>query len=175
MGPLSTTTAVVTLTALIGAALKQGQFSRDAPAEVHELANEVADLEIVVQEIAKVLRDGAREDSSDVDSDAGGVTTLLSRARQKFLELEGLVRRVGVRQGAGSKVSARARLLWLREKSKVENLRGLNGVKLSLISVSEARNSYSIPLILTFDPFLAFLTSLIWRIKMSRIYLRLEV
>jgi hypothetical protein len=150
MDPLSITTAVISLTALIGAALNQAQFLRDAPAEIHELANEVADLEVVVQETAKALCDRSWKDSSSesvlLDSGIGkgdGVTTILCRAQQKLLELEAVVRRIGVRQGAGgSRLPARARLLWLREKSKVDGLRReLNGIKLSLISVLEARNS----------------------------------
>ncbi len=140
MDPLSIATGVITLASLVTTGLKKAQTLHDAPTEIHALANEVTDLDVVVQEVVKALQELGKNGSGLSTSE--NVSTILGRAQKKLLELDAILNRVLV-EDRGTKKVKYARLIWLRQKSRVEGIRkDLASIKLSLSNLLEAANSW---------------------------------
>jgi hypothetical protein len=142
MDPLSIATGIITLANVIGDGLRRARTLQDAPFEIRALANEVTDLDVVVQEVVKALQEW-----SLYGSDAHGpqtsrnLYTILCRAQTKLLELDSILNKVLI-EDPSTKKAKYARFVWLRQKSRVENLRkDLASLKLSFTNVLEAANS----------------------------------
>ena len=139
MDPLAIATGLITLASVISEGLKKVQDLHDAPTDIHTLANEVADLDIVTHEVVRALQELGNNESGL--SAGNSLSQLLARAQKKLLELDAIVNRVLIKDTGNGKVKY-ARLAWLRQKSRVEGLRkDLAGIKLSLSNVLEAANS----------------------------------
>jgi hypothetical protein len=142
MDALSVATAIITLASAISEGLRQAQTLRDAPVEIHALANDVIDLDIILQEVVKTLQEWSLPGKGHCSpSTSENLSTVLGRAQTKLLELDSIFNRVLIEDPVTNRVKY-ARLGWLRQKSKVEGIRkDLASIKLSLNNVMEAANS----------------------------------
>jgi hypothetical protein len=91
MDPLSITTGIITIAALAGqigsafAALRT--MCKDMPGRLHALNNEVADFEVVLYQVAAIIK----ERTSLPATDETTITQLLQQAKAKLNELKDIV------------------------------------------------------------------------------------
>jgi hypothetical protein len=144
MDPLSITTSVLTLTSAVSACLNRLKIFQEAPQEIHSLAEEVNDLRIVVQEVAKTLQQ--HEQSLIYRTSAllsletvTNLSTLLSRAKVKLVGLEEILDKKLLVKNAKSGKAKYARTAWLKHKSIVESIgKDLVGIKINIMTVMGA-------------------------------------
>jgi hypothetical protein len=125
MDPLSITTAVLTLTALVSSTLRTAQAYKDVPAELRELANEVVDLGLVVEESARALESfpstGISKDSDHSGPNSGEgdkISVLLVRCESKLQDLQALLQRTVLKETLDrptQKLGPKARIIWMKE------------------------------------------------------------
>lgn len=123
---------------------------QEAPQEIHSLAEEVNDLRIVVQEVAKTLQQ--HEQSLNNRASAllsletiTNLSTLLSRAKVKLVDLEEILDKKLLVKNAKSDKVKYARTAWLKHKSAVEGIgKGLVGIKINIMTIMGAATSTEI-------------------------------
>jgi hypothetical protein len=147
MDPLSVTTSVLTLTSAIAACLNCLKTFQEAPQEIRSLAEEVNDLRIVVQEVAKTLQQHEQSKTSALLSleTVTNLSTLLSRAKVKLVDLEEILdKKLLVKNAKSGKVKY-ARTAWLKHKSAVEGIgMSLVGIKINIMTIMGAATSTEI-------------------------------
>lgn len=93
MDPLSIATGIITLATLAastGAAFKELRgLCRDLPGRLHALSNEVADIELVLHQVATVFEKRARDPT--LKDQQAHIPHLLNQARSKLYELRAIV------------------------------------------------------------------------------------
>lgn len=93
MGSLEISVSVLTLVSTVVACLDRIKILHGAPREIHKPADEVADLRIVVQEVANTLQHHEQSLTKKTSTPLRSETTanllsLLSRAKVKLVELD---------------------------------------------------------------------------------------
>lgn len=143
MDPLSITVSILTLAGAVSATVTHVQTLLDAPKEIIALSNDIADIEVVVQEVASCLSENGA--SRWTETTQINVSKLLRRAEDKLQRLSSILndKLLTCRNGNGRRRSVK--IAWLKHKSEVEQLRkDLNSVKLSLAAVIGAATSTDI-------------------------------
>ena len=94
MDPFSLTASVIavaTIAAQIGSVFAElRKHCIELPSRLHALNNEVADIEVVLYEVAAVIEDR----SSLTDSDQNAIPQFLKQARTKLSELDEIIQRL---------------------------------------------------------------------------------
>ncbi|KAJ5381152.1 ankyrin repeat containing protein [Penicillium cataractarum] len=89
--------------------------AKGLPGRMHALNNEVADLELVLNEVAAVFKE--RDSTLLIESETANIPRLLELARGKLLELKLILERLGrSMEGSNSKLSPFINLLDLRKE-----------------------------------------------------------
>lgn len=129
MDPLPITGSVLTLASTVIACLNRIKLLHGAPRGIDKLADEVADLRIVVQEVANALQ---QHEQSSIEmktstllrsATTANLSLLLSRANARLVELDELLNGRLLVPKAQSGKSRYARTAWLKYQSTVEELR----------------------------------------------------
>jgi hypothetical protein len=150
MDPLSITVSVLTLTSAVAACLNRLRTFQEAPKEIHSLFDEVNDLRIVIQEADKSLRQqdlpSIYRSSAPLSSETViNLSTLLSRAKVKLVDLEEILNDKLLIGNAKSGKFKYARTAWLKNKSTVESIgKDLVGIKINIMTVMGAATSTEI-------------------------------
>src|SRR5256885_7615676 len=156
MDPLSITASVLTLVSAVAECIKRIQILRDAPQEILVLANEISELEIVINEVAKSLEDQRQRPRQTVEKlnnpctgqSRDNVSKLLRRVEGCLAELMRLNEKLVTVDSDNGKVKF-AGIAWLKCRSKVEGIRKtLSATKLSLTTALVATTSTNVNKIL---------------------------
>ncbi|KAI9881095.1 MAG: hypothetical protein M1830_008253 [Pleopsidium flavum] len=134
MDPLSVTASVLTVVGAAGAVLKSlkklSSFRR-APEEVHELIDEVSDLQTVLRDIETFLQERRENDRSL--HRVLGLSVLLERAKDKLLELDSIIHYRLINHQHSDSGFEVARSKWVGEKTAVASIQqALRDIRLNL-------------------------------------------
>lgn len=143
MDPLTITTAVM---AVAGLAASTGRaFSRlrllcrTLPGRLHALSNEVTDIELVLYQVATVVKKRANEPALREEQDP--ISTLLKQARSKLEELRLIVERL-IKKCELTKVPLSRARAWRKDQPRLQALPDdIKTVKCSLNIMLGASNS----------------------------------
>jgi hypothetical protein len=143
MDPLTITTAVM---AVAGLAASTGRaFSRlrllcrTLPGRLHALSNEVTDIELVLYQVAGVVKKRANEPALREEQDH--ISTLLKQARSKLEELRLIVERL-IEKCELTKVPLFRARAWRKDQPRLQALQeDIKTVKCSLNIMLGASNS----------------------------------
>ena len=120
MDPLSITASTLTLLSALETAFHLIKSIREAPSRLEVIRNEVADLTVIVEEVARVIES---QNVADSTSDrVSHLTSALSNVHKNVQELEALLRScvtLPILASEGDKVS---RISWLKVRSRVQSL-----------------------------------------------------
>lgn len=139
MDPISLTASVMTvatIAAKIGSVFAElRKHYKELPGRLHALNNEVSDIEVVLYQVAAVLKDR----SSLAPSDQTAIPQLLKQAETNLFELKEIIERLAT--NCDRKIILRART-WRKEQPKLQALqRDIKAVKCSLNIMLGASNS----------------------------------
>ena len=134
MDPLSVTAGIV---AVVGAASSVGRTLgklaslRGAPDTIRALNNEIEDLRLILQEIDTLLR---REIDSSGPSHHQSLSGSLQRAKDKLLELEGILEyQIMTVDDCGN--TAVNRFGWARQQTQIQRIQvDLRAIRLDLVA-----------------------------------------
>lgn len=144
MDPLSLAASVITVAALagsIGSAISRLRtLSKGLPGRLHALSNEVADLEVVLTQVAALMTERAPLPNL---SQVGPIPHLLSQARSKLEDISAIVDRLNATVSANPKLPLLAARAWHKEHATLQSLQDdIRTVKSSLNILLGASNSY---------------------------------
>jgi hypothetical protein len=148
MDPLSLAASVITLASLAAstcsAISELRSLCKGLPGRLHAVNNEVADLELVLTQVATLLKERATLLGSPQSVEA--IPHLLIRARNKLNELRAIVDRLTT-TSANSKIPLLGASIWRKEQVHLQTLQeDIRTVKSSLNILLGASNSYGLPL-----------------------------
>lgn len=143
MDPLSISISVLTVATVagqVGAAFsKLREDCLELPGRLHALNNEVADIKVVLRQVATLLKE--RDQLSATDTEA--IPPLLAQANARLLELSSAVDSLAETAGGRIKLISRTRA-WRKWQPRLQNLQTeLRDVKCSLNILLGASNSYA--------------------------------
>lgn len=132
MDPLSLAASVIAVAELAGAICSAiatlRSICKSLPGRLHGVNNEVADLELVLSQLALLLKERAVLP----DSEHSAIPHLLRQARLKLTELETIVRRLTTACTA-SRILLLGASIWRKEQSRLQALQDdISTVKSSL-------------------------------------------
>jgi len=143
MDPLSLAASVITLAGLAASTCSAisdlRALCKGVPGRLHAVSNEVSDLEIVLTQVAVLLRERATLPSF---AQLGPLSHLLSHARNKLREISTIVDRLNA-ASANSKLPLVGAKAWRKEQGNLQTLQDdIRTVKSSLNILLGASNSY---------------------------------
>jgi hypothetical protein len=146
MEPLSIAASAITVASLAAsiccAFADLRSLCKSLPGRLHALNNEVADLEVVLIQVATVFRERAY---SIPEKQQGSIPRLLQQASGKLIELETTIIQLSKRCDR-SKVFILQAHTWRKEQPKLGELQEeIKTIKCSLNIVLGASNSYNTP------------------------------
>lgn len=143
MDPLASVVGVVKLAAHIAGALDDLRtVCKQLPGRVHALSNEVSDIEVVLIQVAKVLKERACSTISTAETDNKSILQLLVKAEIKLKELKLIVDGLSASSKQNNVIIFRAGL-WQKEQPRLLALQeDIKAIKSSLNVVLGASNSY---------------------------------
>ncbi|KAK4206773.1 hypothetical protein QBC37DRAFT_457664 [Rhypophila decipiens] len=133
MDPLSIAASAITLAGLAASTCTAisdlRALCKGVPGRLHAVSNEVADLELVLTQVATLLQDRAVLSSS---AQLGPLPHLLSQARNKLREVSAIVQRLKA-VSTNSKFPLSAAKAWRKEQGQLQTLQDdIRTVKSSL-------------------------------------------
>ncbi len=142
MDPLSVTSAVIavaTLAAQICSAFADlRSLCRSLPGRLHAVNNEVADLELVLFQVASLVEERA----CLPESKRSAIPHLLKQARTKLIELKSIIDRLII-ISRNAKIPLAGANAWRKEQDKLQSLQeDIRAIKCSLNIMLGASNSY---------------------------------
>jgi hypothetical protein len=142
MDPLSVTSgviAVATLAAQICSAFADlRSLCRSFPGRLHAVNNEVADLKLVLLEVASVVE----ERSCLPESKHSAIPHLLKQATTKLIELKSIIDRL-ITISRNAKIPVAGANAWRKEQDKLQSLQeDIRAIKCNLNIMLGASNSY---------------------------------
>lgn len=145
MDPLSLAASVITVASLAAstcsAIAELRSLCKGLPGRLHAVTNEVADLELVLTQVAALLKERATLPSSALDP----IPHLLNRARNKLQELAAIVDRLKA-VSRNSKLPLLGAKAWRKEHGHLQTLQDdIRTVKSNLNVLLGASNSYAHP------------------------------
>lgn len=147
MDPLSVTTGILAITGLAASTCagiaELRALCKSLPGRLHAVNNEVADLELVLSQIALVLQKRSNlPDRKQFDA----IPHLLRQARTKLVELDGVVQHLTA-VSRNSKVPLLAASAWRKEQPRLQALQDdIRTIKSSLNIMLGTSNSYDMQL-----------------------------
>ena len=144
MDPLSITASII---AVAGLAASTGRAFRDLralcktlPGRLHALSNEVADIELVLYQVASVHRERANDPI--LRQNRSGIPLLLQEAKDRLEDLRDVVRKL-IELGAQTKVPLFQAYAWRKEQTRLQALQeDIRTIKCNLNILLGASNSY---------------------------------
>ena len=144
MDPLSITASVI---AVAGMAASTGRtfqelrsLCKTLPGRLHALSNEVADIELVLNQVAAVFRE--RGNDPVLQAHVSGIPTLVEGANSKLQELKSIIERFS-QSCRGNRVSWSGAYLWRKDQARLQILQeDIRSIKCSLNIMLGASNSY---------------------------------
>ena len=121
MDPLSITASTLTLLSALETAFHLIKSIREAPSRLEVIRNEVADLTVIVKEVARVI-EGSQNEADSTSDRVSHLTLALSNVHKNVQGLEALLRScvtLPILASEGDKVS---RISWLKVRSRVQSL-----------------------------------------------------
>jgi hypothetical protein len=142
MDPLSVTASIVAIATLAGqtcsAFAELRALCRSLPGRLHAVSNEVADLELVLLQVASAVEDRACLPESNLSA----IPHLLRQATAKLVELKGIVGKLAA-ACRESKIPILGVHAWRKEQGRLQALQeDIRTVKCSLNIMLGASNSY---------------------------------
>lgn len=142
MDPISIAASAITVATLAAktcsAVANLRSVCQSLPGRLHALNNEVADLELVLFQLASLIK----ERDCLPESRPSTIPYILNQASDKLTELKNIVRRHAI-HCEKTKVSLTAASAWRKDQSKLQQLQeDIRAVKCSLNIMLGASNSY---------------------------------
>ena len=152
MDPLSLAASVIAVATLAAQTCntfaKLRGLHRAIPGRLHALNNEVVDIELVLHQVAALVRE--RELLPSIHREPANIQHLLDEAKAKLDELRAIVNRL-CDTCIDAKTSIFRGYRWHKEQERLQGLQnGINSVKCSLNIFLGASHSYVSPFLLTF-------------------------
>jgi hypothetical protein len=146
MDPLSVTASVIAVAALaadIAAALSDLRtLCKQLPGRVHALSNEVSDIEVVLFQVAKVIKERSCSPIPAEETDHTTIPHLLRKAETKLNELKSIIDGLAAASQRNNVLIFRAGL-WRKEQPRLQALQeDIKAIKSSLNVILGASNSY---------------------------------
>ena len=143
MDPLSLTASIITIAALANstsqAFIDLRTVCKDLPGRLHALSNEVADFELVIQQVALLVE--KRAQGSYVEDQHSNILHLLKQANVKLDELRSIIEKL-TKFSVKNKISLFKLHAWRRDQPKLLALQeDIKTIKCSLNILLGASNS----------------------------------
>ena len=143
MDPLSLTASVITVATvaaqICSAFTKLRALHKAIPGRLHALNNEAVDIELVLNQVAAVVRE--RESQISGEREQTEIKHLVNQAKPKLDELQAIVNRL-CDTCIDSKASVFRGFRWQKEQERLQDLQhGINSVKCSLNVILGASHS----------------------------------
>lgn len=148
MDPLSLAASVITVASLAAstcsAISRLRSLAKGLPGRLHAVGNEVADLELVLTEVATLLKE--RTNLLRSEQPLESIPHLLTQAEIKLKELNAILDRLTA-ASTNSKVPLLGASIWRKEHGRLQTLQEeIRSVKSNLNILLGASNSYGFPL-----------------------------